>query len=72
MDDLTVATPAVVLESDHLQNLAEARLAGRGLLSGRSTAYATVEAWHDLTHSGTFRFCAEQPCHALNYRGWAR
>jgi len=72
MDELTTPTPAVVLESDHLQNLAEARLAGRMMGSGRSGAYTVVEAWHDVTHAGPFRFCAEQPCHALNYRGWAR
>lgn len=71
-EDTETSTAAVALESDHLQNLAEARLAGLMAGSGRTTAYAVVEVWHELTHAGAFRFCAEQPCHALNYRRWAR
>lgn len=75
MDELnpTPAThPAVLrvaaLESNHLQNTAEAAMVG----SHHSGAWHAVEAWHNVTHAGAFRFCTEQPCHALNYRRWGR
>lgn len=28
--------------------------------------YEIVRAWHNDTHTGTFRFCDQQPCHAIN------
>jgi hypothetical protein len=28
-----------------------------------------VENWHNDVHDGVFRFCDQQPCHAI---GWAR
>jgi hypothetical protein len=72
MAEDTETSAAVALESDHLQNLAEARLVSRLGIPDRTTSYTVVEVWHELTHAGAFRFCAEQPCHALNYRRWAR
>ena len=26
-----------------------------------------VERWHNDEHSGGFRFCDQQPCHAINW-----
>jgi hypothetical protein len=28
---------------------------------------AIVERWHNDTHPGGFRFCDQQPCHAINW-----
>ena len=29
-------------------------------------ALEVVHEWHDVTHDGVFRFCDQQPCHAVN------
>jgi len=49
---------ATVLESGYIQTMAE----------GVGSPYPIVAAWHELTHSGGFRFCPEQPCHAIHYK----
>jgi hypothetical protein len=59
MPELTPGT-AVVLESEFIQRLAQP-------LNGVE-ASSIVKAWHDLNHEGVFRFCPEQPCHALHYK----
>jgi hypothetical protein len=28
--------------------------------------YQVVEQWHNDNHPGAFRFCDQQPCHALH------
>ena len=28
--------------------------------------YIIVQSWHDEHHAGAFRFCDEQPCHAIH------
>lgn len=50
---------AAVLESGYIQTMAQDHLLG---------AYSIVQAWHDLNHEGVFRFCTQQPCHALHYK----
>ena len=33
----------------------------------RRNPSGVVEAWHNQTHPGGFRFCDQQPCHAVNW-----
>jgi len=30
-----------------------------------SPAGRVVQRWHDVTHQGAYRFCDQQPCHAV-------
>ena len=34
--------------------------------SGKAATYSIVEYWHNETHPGVFRFCSQQPCHAIH------
>jgi hypothetical protein len=63
MEDQAPPPPgtAVVLESGYIRTMA-------GGIDSFESAHAIVQAWHELTHSGGFRFCTEQPCHALHYK----
>lgn len=33
------------------------------------SAVEVVRRWHDDVHPGAFRFCSEQPCHAVGRTG---
>jgi len=56
--------PAPALESGYLQSSARV---SSDTYDQPEWDYPIVEAWHSVTHPGGFRFCSEQPCHAIHY-----